>query len=222
LLNLLERTKAPARFIVIDNLSDDGTWEWLQTIEDSRLELHQPRKQQHHFENNNFGLEFVKSELFVTTIDKMVIFNYDWLEVEKKAMRENSELRAVIPSAPTLPGSRFEGTLLGSGLIQTSGSFGAYYRMQRKSDVERMGGFQPVGPWKLHSEDDGFTQAVTRLGGFLAIHGDLRMMNLLHGAPFSPDKLAIFEKRYSPAEIDSWLIWKYMERFLKNGTYELG
>ena len=218
LLNLLERTADAARFIIIDNQSNDGTWEWLQILKDPKIKIFQPQKRQAHHENNNFGLQFVRSELFVTTVDKMLVFNPDWLSTLAKVLDSNPEIGAVAPTAVSVPGSHFAGTWIGRGLKIVKGTFGAYLRMQRKSEIVALG-FRPA-PHRLHSEDRGFAMLLAEIGKTAVLDGSLSMMNLLQGPPLTPSKHSLFMQEYDKNKVQEWPIWRYAERFLKNGSFD--
>jgi len=216
---ILERTTDPARFIAVDNLSTDGTWEWLREIKDDRVIAIQPKRQQHHFENLNFALSLVQSDLFVTTVDKAVVFEHNWIERLSEALISDPIIGAVMPCEPQVPGSRWGAWGLCTGLKNAS-RLEAYFRMQRRDDIQAAGGFRPYFPVrKPHSEGGGFGKLMAEIGKRMVITGDVAFMNLLCGSGLIPRKHHIFTGRYTDDEVVKWPIWALMEKFLRDRAF---
>ena len=94
--SLLAQTYTKWRCIVVDNFSDDGSWEIIQefTKQDNRFELYQIQKPTTSFYKTwNFGLAKVENPYFcILTSDD--VWSKEWLELALKSLMANKNARA--------------------------------------------------------------------------------------------------------------------------------
>jgi len=138
---LYKRTKTPFRLIIVDNVSEDGTRDYLKelAIKNENVELVLLDKPVNICMAYNEGFKRVKSELFITMQDDVII-----PELEPDVIQQLINLINKYPEQGGI-GCRVQKI---PNVIWTDGdlsparkALSAYFRIQRKKDVIKMGGF---------------------------------------------------------------------------------
>ena len=129
LSSLLDQTYTSWRCIVIDNFSDDGSWDVIKSFaqEDMRFELYQmPKPMRSFYETWNYGLAKVKNSYFcVLTSDD--VWSSNWLEVAVQSLIKNQNAicaaaKTKLIDADSKWGDTAPANLLGETFFQTNES----------------------------------------------------------------------------------------------------
>jgi glycosyltransferase involved in cell wall biosynthesis len=147
-----KRTLYPFNLIVVDNASTDGTQEWCQT----QTKLGQISRYVRLDENKGLaiglteGLKFVKSEYFITTQDDIIPPDLRpcWLERILHLAKENPDYGGI---SMRIQRTRHQKIDESKDLIESPKSLAAVFRIQKKSDLDSMGGFGTRNHWESHS-----------------------------------------------------------------------
>jgi len=143
-----ERTKTPYRLIVVDNHSTkDDTVEYLKVLkEDGRIDvLVLNDKNEGLAPGYNIGLEYVESELFITTNDDLIPpdLDPDWIQVMISNFEKYyPEYGALSMRCAMLKGVYFTENprvdwLPHDEIGEARHSLSALFRIQKKSDIKR-------------------------------------------------------------------------------------
>ena len=137
---LLERTKSPFNLYVVDNGSTDGTIDYLiSKLEEKVITgLSFLNRKVTISDSYNLGFEFIESELFVMMQNDVIVpdLDPDWLSQLKEIFLSDPNYGGVacriqhVPKINPLAGS----------LVPATGALSAYCRMQRLSDIKKVGG----------------------------------------------------------------------------------
>lgn len=148
-----EKLKTPYRLIVIDNNSKDGTEEYLKKLmSDSDYPIKLILKWNGRLsEANTDGMKLVESELFITTQDDYVLpeLEPDVIQQLISLMEENRDYAAI-----GLRTAQMKRKFPDSDIMNCEKACPACFRIQRKSEMEKMGGFGHARHW----EDSEMTQ----------------------------------------------------------------
>ncbi|MBU0846658.1 glycosyltransferase, partial [Patescibacteria group bacterium] len=146
---IYERTLYPHRLWVVDNNSTDGTQEWLKGAKINGF-VHD-----YVFLPKNMGLAYglsegfkkVKSEYFITTQDDVVPPDMRpcWLERMLHLAKENPDYGGI---AMRIQRIRHRDVDEKKNLIESSTSLASFLRIQRREDIERIGGFGDRAHWE--------------------------------------------------------------------------
>lgn len=91
--SVLEQTYTNLQVIVVDDCSTDGTWDYLQTITDPRVECHRLAQNGHISNANNEALRRVRGD-FVAHLDADDVWYPDKLERQLTFLQEHEEYGA--------------------------------------------------------------------------------------------------------------------------------
>ena len=138
---LYKRTKTPFRLIIVDNVSSDGTREYLKelAIKKENVELAFLDSPANICMAYNKGFEIVRSELFITMQDDIIIpeLEPDIIQQLLGLMSKFPEQGAIacrVQKVPNVKWTNWE-------LSPPRKALSAYFRIQRREDVIKMGGF---------------------------------------------------------------------------------
>ena len=138
---LYKRTKTSFRLIVVDNASKDGTREYLKelVIKKENIELVLLDKPVNICMAYNKGFEYVNSELFITMQDDVIIpqLKPDIIQRLVDLINKYPEQGGIGCRIQKIPNMKW----LEGDLSPARKALSAYFRIQRKSDVIKMGGF---------------------------------------------------------------------------------
>jgi len=149
---IYERTKYPYRLIVVDNGSTDGTQEWIKNAKVNGF------IQEHVFLPDNKGLAYgltegfkrVKSDFFITTQDDIVPpdLNPCWLERMLHLAEKYPDYGGL---AMRIQRIRHRDVDESKDLIDSPSSLASVLRIQKKKDIEAIGGFGVRQHWESTS-----------------------------------------------------------------------
>lgn len=161
------RLKSPYRLIVIDNNSKDGTTEYLQGLKDVVLIHNGDGEEKGICEAYTQALKYVESELFITTQDDILIpdLDPDVLTQLIELFEKNPEYGAICLRTANMK----RGPYPGDELIRKINACPGVFRIQRKSDMMKLGGFGVARRW----EDSMIFLLMRRLGKKCAIASNL-------------------------------------------------
>ena len=167
-----ERLKTPYRLIVIDNNSKDGTAEYLQGLKDIVLIHNGDGQERGLCDAYTQGLDYVDSELFITTQDDLLIpdLEPDVLTQLIDLFERNPDYGAVCLRTADMKRRPY----LGEELIWKINACPGVFRIQRKSDMMKLGGFGIARRW----EDSMMVRLMRRLGKKSAIASNLWVKDL--------------------------------------------
>ncbi len=145
-----ERLTTPYKLTVVNNNSEDGTTEYLNKLKDEasypiQLIFHEKGKETPSSLAFNECLDSVESEFFITSQDDIVIpkLEPDVLQQMIKLMEDNPECGAL-----SLRDQNMKRRPLGDeDIFYNIGACPAWFRMQRKSDMKKVGGFGKSKRW---------------------------------------------------------------------------
>jgi hypothetical protein len=139
---------------VLDNCSNDGTLEWLQSLKDNRIVIHQSEKPLS-IEENWARIKLTPKNEFITLIGHDDILNKDYLEVMNNLIQNNpfaslyqthfeyiDENGKVLRNCKPMDEKQFAQDFLTSFIKQTIDSTGTGY-MMRSRDYDKLGGIDP-------------------------------------------------------------------------------
>ena len=138
-----ERTKTPYRFIIVDNGSTDWTIPYLKgLLEERKISvLVKDGKKRSIAGAFSKGFEYVRSDYFITTNDDIIPpdLEPDWIQQLISLMEKYPEHGGIDCRIQEIPNVNWANEH--PDLSYPRKSLGGYLRIQRKSDVEEMGGF---------------------------------------------------------------------------------
>lgn len=141
---IIDRTRTPWNLIVIDNASKDNTPEMLKEYANNgyikKLILLGEGETVNIATAYNMGLEFVESELFFCMQDDIIVpdLEPDWMQQLIKLLEDNPEYGGIGAKIQRIPNIDWKQE---KDVVDARKSLSAYARVQRKSDVIKMGGF---------------------------------------------------------------------------------
>jgi glycosyltransferase involved in cell wall biosynthesis len=176
---LFDRIKIPFRLIIIDNVSTDGTAEYLdllQVLVDREIEIIHNTTSINLSEMMTQGLQLVKSELFITTFDDILIpdLEIDVLQQLIEMINKRQDLGGIC-----LRTAQMKRKFPDDEVLIVDRACPSYFRIQRKNDIIKAGGFG-IGRW----EDSNFINVCKKVDKKCAIATNLWAKDL--GA--SPDR----------------------------------
>lgn len=141
--SFFERTKTPYRFIIIDNNSTDGTIDYLKKLKkDGKIDIMISDGINRTIAGAfSKGFEYVKSEYFITTNDDIrpPDIKPDWLQRLLTLIKKYPDHGGIDCRVQHIPFVKWDNDH--PDLSYPRKSLGGYLRIQKKSDVEKMGGF---------------------------------------------------------------------------------
>jgi len=158
-----ERLKTPYHLIVVNNNSQDGTTKYLDELKETSnypiILIHRARGEElpSSFANTE-AMKYVRSEYFITTQDDLIIphLEPDVLQQMIDLMKRHPECGAL-----ALRDQNMKRHPLGDEeIFYNILACPAWFRMQRKSDMESIGGFGEVTRW----EDSAMVKMCIRMG----------------------------------------------------------
>jgi len=154
--SLGQRLKTKYHLIIIDNNSKDGTVEYLKKLKSHSdypvtLILMNDGEELKLSEANTVGMEYVNSEFFITTQDDYLVPNLNPCVIKQliSLMNKNPEYAAISLRTPQMK-RKFQNC----EIMETKRACPACFRIQKKSEIEKMGGFGHSRHW----EDSEMTQ----------------------------------------------------------------
>ena len=147
-----KRTLYPFNLIVVDNASTDGTKEWCKTQNKLGQISHYVRLE----DNRGLaiglteGLKYVKSEFFITTQDDIIPPDLRpcWLERLVHLAKENPDYGGI---SMRIQRTRHQKIDEREDFIPSPKSLAAVFRIQKKNDLNSVGGFGTRNHWESHS-----------------------------------------------------------------------
>ena len=136
---LYKRLKTPFRLIVVDDESIDGTVEWLKEMQDKGLlEFYSP-KSSNICQAYNEGFKHVKSDYFITMQDDITVPDLEPCVIQQlmalmEKYPDSASIGCWIQRIPNLNWSQGN-----EDLLPARKAASAYFRIQKKSDVEKLG-----------------------------------------------------------------------------------
>lgn len=138
----IARTKTPYRLIIVDNNSTDGTKDYLRygSLGKESIVITDGEKRSIAGAFSR-GFEEVKSEYFITTNDDIMPpdLNPDWLQQLLTLIKNYPDHGGIDCRIQEIPNINWANDH--PDLSYPRKSLGGYLRIQRKEDVEKMGGF---------------------------------------------------------------------------------
>jgi glycosyltransferase involved in cell wall biosynthesis len=167
-----ERLRTPYRLIVVDNNSKDGTTEYLKGLKNIVFIHNNDSEERGICGAYNQGLKFVESELFITTQDDLLIpdLEPDALTQLIDLFTRNPEFGAICLRTVDQKRGPYEG----DELIRKINTCPGVFRIQRKSDIEKIGGFGSARRW----EDSEMVRIMANIGKKCAIASNLWVKDL--------------------------------------------
>jgi glycosyltransferase involved in cell wall biosynthesis len=172
-----ERLKTPYRLIIVNNNSKDGTNEYLEELKSKAnypidIIHNKDREERGMCDAFTQGLGLVKSEFFITTPDDMLIpkLEPDIITQLIDLLNKYPEAGAISLRIPEMKRHQVGD----DELIWKIGACPAYFRIQRKSDMDRMGGFGHARRW----EDSEMVRVITNLGKKCTIASNLYVKDI--------------------------------------------
>ena len=172
---LYKRVNTPFRLIIVDNVSVDGTKEYLMELAKLKgnIKLILSDKPSTISEAYNEGLKYVESELFITMQDDVIVpdLEPDIIQQLIALMEKHPEQGGIACRIQHIPNINW----LDKELTPARKALSAYFRIQRKSDMIKAGGFG-----KRHWDDLAFPAAIRSIGKELSWATNLWRNHLGH------------------------------------------
>jgi len=136
-----KRIKTPHRIIVVDNNSIREVGAYLDSAieDDSVFGVLHNSKSENLCECYNRALKYVKSDIFITTQDDLLVprLEPDVIQQLIKLLKRDSEIGSVSCRIQRIPNiDKWD-----EELVPARKSFAAYFRIHRLADIKQMGGF---------------------------------------------------------------------------------
>lgn len=144
LYGFFERTATPYKFIIVDNDSTDGTEDYILGLIKKGFNatlITSKGKKSSIAAAFDKGFEYVESDYFITTNDDIIPpdLDPDWIQQLISLMEKYPEHGGIDCRIQEIPNINWNNDH--PDLAYPRKSLGGYLRIQRKSDVEKMGGF---------------------------------------------------------------------------------
>ena len=138
----------PFRLILIDNGSDSFSQQQYQTVSDVYIKLDENYGLEY---AKNIGMQFVKSEYFVSMDNDILVYHYDdldWLARIIKLMDENEKYGAIAPRPQTLVADSMH-------VFETDQELVPFHHVPGYARVMRTAWVKGVGAWSDKREGRG-------------------------------------------------------------------
>lgn len=148
---LYKRLKTPFRLIVVDDMSIDGTIEYLREQEKAgRIHVLEQLDNSNICQAYNRGFEFVESEYFITLQDDITVPELEPCVIQQMIdlMLKYSEAGSIGLRIQRIPNIDWNSG--NEDLVPARKAASAYYRIQRKNDVLKLG----INPFGNQQWDD--------------------------------------------------------------------
>lgn len=167
-----ERLRTPYHLIVVDNNSKDGTTEYLKELKDIILVHNKDGEEKGICGAYTQAFACVESELFITTQDDLLIpdLEPDVLVQLIDLFNRNPEFGAICLRTADQKRGPYEG----DELIRKINTCPGVFRIHRKSDIEKIGGFGNARRW----EDSEMVRIMANIGKKCAIASNLWVKDL--------------------------------------------
>ena len=156
---LYKRIHTPFRLIIVDNVSVDGTREYILKLKEEKWNVRLKLLQESSTicEGYNQGFKLVESELFITMQDDVIVPDLDPDVIQRliALMNKYPNHGGIACRIQHIPNVKW----LDEELSPARKALSAYFRIQRKSDIEEMGGFG-----ERHWDDLAFTDGMRKIG----------------------------------------------------------
>ncbi len=152
--SILSQTLQDFNLIVLDNCSNDGTLEWLQSLSDQRIVIHQSQKPLS-IEENWARIKSIPKNEFITLIGHDDILNKDYLEIMNTLIQQHPSASLyqthfqyidskgeVLRNCKPMDERQYAHEFLAAYMCDSIDSTGTGY-MMRSKDYDDCGGINP-------------------------------------------------------------------------------